>query len=96
MSALFLVVSGVAYWVFQSRPQEKAHAVPVDALYGLALDAGGAVAGDPAALSRFQERQKQLEDAAAQGFRGALHQRCALHAPHEQRHRGAARPQRAQ
>jgi len=65
LSALFLVVSGVAYWVFQNRPQEKAHAVPVDALYGLALDAGGAVAGDPAAQSRFQERQKSLEDAAA-------------------------------
>jgi hypothetical protein len=65
LSALLLVASGVAYWVFQNRPQEKAHSVPVDALYGLALDAGGAVAGDPAAQSRFQERQKALEDAAA-------------------------------
>ena len=30
----------------EPRPRSKAHAVPVDALYGLALDAGGAVAGD--------------------------------------------------
>ena len=39
--------------------------MPVEALYALALDADGAVAGDAGALTRFQERQKQLEEAAA-------------------------------
>ncbi len=65
LSALLSVASGVAYWFAQSRPVEKSHSVPVEALYGLALDAPGAVAGDAAALARFQERQKALEDAAA-------------------------------
>ena len=49
----------------RTAPRRRRTRVPVDALYGLALDAGGAVAGDPAAQSRFQERQKALEDAAA-------------------------------
>jgi twitching motility protein PilJ len=65
LAALLSVASGVAYWFAQSRPVEKAHSVPVEALYGLALDAPGAVSGDAAALTRFQERQKALEDAAA-------------------------------
>jgi twitching motility protein PilJ len=65
LAALLSVASGVAYWFAQGRPVEKTHSVPVEALYGLALDASGAVAGDAAALSRFQERQKALEDAAA-------------------------------
>ena len=45
LSALFLVVSGVAYWVFQNRPQEKAHAVPV-------LDAAAARHGCQAQVGR--------------------------------------------
>jgi len=66
LATLLLVGSGIAYWFALSRPAEKpAHSVPVEALYGLALDADGAVAGDAAALGRFQDRQKQLEDAAA-------------------------------
>ena len=65
-AALLLAGSGVAYWFALSRPApEKVHSVPVEALYALALDADGAVAGDAAALTRFQERQKQLEEAAA-------------------------------
>jgi twitching motility protein PilJ len=65
-AALLLAGSGVAYWFALSRPApEKVHSVPVEALYALALDADGAVAGDAGALTRFQERQKQLEDAAA-------------------------------
>jgi len=66
LAALLLVGSGAAYWyALSSRPVQKAHTVPTEALVGLALDADGAVAGDAAALSRFQDRQKQLEDAAA-------------------------------
>jgi twitching motility protein PilJ len=66
VATLLLLASGAAYWVGLGRQAPPpAHAVPVEALYGLALDADGAVAGDAAALTRFQDRQKQLEDAAA-------------------------------
>jgi twitching motility protein PilJ len=63
VAALLLIGSGVSYTLVQARP--AAHAVPLDALYNLALDASAAVAGDAAALTRFQQRQKALEDAAA-------------------------------
>ena len=67
VATVLLILSGVAFWYAGSRPAAAAaaHAVPVEALYGLALDAAGAVSGDAGALARFQERQKQLEDAAA-------------------------------
>ena len=65
VAALLLIGSGVSYTLLQVRPAASAHALPVDALYNLALDAGAAVAGDTAALTRFQQRQKALEDAAA-------------------------------
>ncbi|HEY0767945.1 MAG TPA: methyl-accepting chemotaxis protein [Steroidobacteraceae bacterium] len=64
-AALLLIGSGVSYTLVQARVPGSAHAVPVDALYNLAIDAGAAVAGDDAALTRFQQREKQLEDAAA-------------------------------
>src|SRR5437762_786019 len=57
--------SGVSYYFLEARPAASAHAVPVDALYNLALDAGSALAGDAAALTGFEQRQKQLEEAAA-------------------------------
>ena len=65
VAALLLIGSGVSYTLVQARPGAGAHAVPVDALYNLALDASAAVAGDAAALTRVQQRQKTLEDAAA-------------------------------
>jgi hypothetical protein len=65
-AALLVAASGVVYYLLQTRPVVAAAALPVDALVGLALDASGAVAGDTAALAGFQQRQKQLEDAAAQ------------------------------
>jgi hypothetical protein len=65
IATLLILASGAAVYFAQARPAERAHGVPLEALYGLALDADGAVAGDAAALGRFQERQKQLEDAAA-------------------------------
>src|SRR5437879_4407160 len=60
-----LVGSGVSYYFLEARPAASAHAVPVDALYNLALDAGSALSGDAAALTGFEQRQKQLEEAAA-------------------------------
>ncbi len=65
VAALLLIGSGVSYTLVQARPGAGAHALPVDALYSLALDAGAAVAGDAAALTRFQQHQKALEEAAA-------------------------------
>ncbi len=54
LAAVLLVASGVTYWLSLSRaPERPVHAVPVEALFGLALDAEGAVAGDAAALGRF-------------------------------------------
>jgi twitching motility protein PilJ len=65
VAALVLLASGVSYYLLQARPAAAAQSVPVDPLYNLALDASGAVAGDAAALTRFEQRQKQLEEAAA-------------------------------
>ena len=68
VAALLLIGSGVSYTLVQARPGASAHAVPVDALYNLALDASAAMAGDAAALTRFQQRQKALEEAKAYGL----------------------------
>jgi twitching motility protein PilJ len=65
LAVLLVGLSGALYYVLQTRTTVAAVALPVDALVGLALDANGAVAGDTAALAGFQQRQKQLEDAAA-------------------------------
>ena len=65
LAALLVAASGVVYSVLQTRTAAAAGGLPADALVGLALDANGAVAGDTAALAGLQQRQKQLEDAAA-------------------------------
>ena len=56
VAAVLLIGSGVSYTLLQARPAAGARALPVDALYSLALDAGAAVAGDAAAFARFQQR----------------------------------------
>ncbi len=65
MAAVLLAGSGAAYYFLQTRSVVSPHAVPVDALYNLALEAAPAVSGDTAALARFEQRQKALEEAAA-------------------------------
>ncbi|HEV8018834.1 MAG TPA: methyl-accepting chemotaxis protein [Steroidobacteraceae bacterium] len=65
LATLLLVGSGAAYYLLQPHVEPAAAAVPAAALYDLALDAGDAVAGDAAALSRFQQSQHALEEAAA-------------------------------
>src|SRR5438552_2490391 len=70
VAAVLLIGSGVSYTLLQARSAAGARVLPVDALYNLALDAGAAVAGDAAALTRFQQRQKALEDAAARDRAG--------------------------
>ena len=64
-AALLVIGSGVASYLFTAHPAASAPPVPVNALYGLAVDAPGAVAGDAAALGRFQQNQKALEEAAS-------------------------------
>ena len=66
VAALLLVSSGVGFVLNQrAHSVTPVHAVPVEALYGLALDADAAVAGETAALSRFQDERRALEEAAA-------------------------------
>lgn len=64
VATLLLLGSGVTSYLATRAPRE-AHAAPVDALYGLALEAQAALGGDAGALPRLQERQKQLQEAAA-------------------------------
>jgi twitching motility protein PilJ len=68
-AALTLLASALSYILIQSRQASDTRLVPVSPLYSLALDAGGAVAGDGGALARFQQSQKVLEDAAARDAR---------------------------
>ncbi len=65
VAAVLLIGSGVSFYLVQARFAPGARALPVEALYNLALDAGAAVAGDAAALTRFQQHQKALEEVAA-------------------------------
>jgi hypothetical protein len=65
LAALLLIGSGAVYYAMRSKAQPGAPAMPVEALYEAALDAGAAAAGEPQALARFQQSQKTLEDAAA-------------------------------
>jgi twitching motility protein PilJ len=65
LAALLLIASGAAYFLVQPRAEPATEPVPASALYELALDAGDAAAGDATALSRFQQSQAALEEAAA-------------------------------
>ena len=66
LAGLLLAGSGVSYYLLQVTAAAPAgRAVPVEALYETALDANAAATGEPQALTRFQQSQKALEDAAA-------------------------------
>ena len=66
LAGLLLVGSGVSYYMLQvTAAPPGGGAVPVEALYETALDANAAATGEPQALTRFQQSQKALEDAAA-------------------------------
>ena len=66
LAGLLLVGSGVSYYLLQvTAAPPGGGAVPVEALYETALDANEAATGEPQALTRFQQSQKALEDAAA-------------------------------
>jgi twitching motility protein PilJ len=64
--AVLVLGSAVAFFVLEARPSAAATAsVPADALYGIAVDAESAVAGDEAALNNFQNQLRQLKEDAA-------------------------------
>jgi twitching motility protein PilJ len=65
LAAVLLIGSGISYYLLQTRLALPAHALPSDALYRLALDVGPALNGDAAALVRFEQSQKMLEESAA-------------------------------
>jgi len=66
--ATVLLALGVALFFMQggaSSPSAGGSSAPIDALYGIAVDAEGAVAGNEGALASFQAQLQQLKDAAA-------------------------------
>ncbi len=64
--ALLVVASGIAFYSLQDRSgSTSAATVPTDALYGIAIDAENAVAGDEAALGSFQNQLRRLKENAA-------------------------------
>jgi twitching motility protein PilJ len=66
--AAALVLASALSFFFATRHKaatETAHRVPTEALYGIAIDAQNAVAGDDTALKDLQERLGQLKDSAA-------------------------------
>jgi twitching motility protein PilJ len=66
IATLLLAGAAVLYFT-QEGPASapSAQAAPVDALYGIAVDAEGAVAGNEAAVASFQSQLQQLKDVAA-------------------------------
>src|SRR5262249_36214200 len=66
LGATVLLAAATATYFMQERPAGSAGAsAPFDALYGVAVDAEGAVAGNEGALASFQSQLQQLKDAAA-------------------------------
>ena len=63
--AILVLASAVAYFVAGRPKQASQTSTPTDALYAIALDAEGAVAGDPTALANFQNQLGQLKADAA-------------------------------
>jgi twitching motility protein PilJ len=64
LAAVFLV-GGAAAYLLEGRGASAPTAVPVDALYSLALNAEPTLAGEPNALAEFSQNEKALEDAAS-------------------------------
>ena len=66
IATLLLAAAAVLYFTQEGQSaSSSAPAAPVDALYGLAVDAEGAVAGNEAAVASFQGQLQQLKDTAA-------------------------------
>ena len=64
VAAVLLAGGATTYFVMQNHASAAAEPAPVAALYGIAIDAEGAVSGDDAALGNFQKQLQQLKDSA--------------------------------
>jgi hypothetical protein len=64
-ATVLLAAAAVTYFMQGGPSGPAASTAPIDALYGLAVDAEGAVTGNEAALASFQSQLQQLKDAAA-------------------------------
>jgi twitching motility protein PilJ len=64
-ATVLLAAAAMMYLVQGGTSGPGASSAPIDALYGLAVDADGAVVGNEAALGSFQSQLQQLKDAAA-------------------------------
>jgi twitching motility protein PilJ len=64
VAVLLVLAGGAAYFAMEGPAGSAAPAAPVDALYGIAIDAEGTVAGDEASLANFQKQLRELKDAA--------------------------------
>jgi twitching motility protein PilJ len=64
VAVLLLAGGAVTYYLAQSHSGAAVEPAPVAALYGIAVDAEGAVGGDDASLGDFQKQLQQLKDTA--------------------------------
>jgi twitching motility protein PilJ len=64
-ATLLLAAAVFAHFSLGGQSNPASSSAPVDALYGIAVDAEGAVTGNEAALASFQTQFRQLKDAAA-------------------------------
>jgi len=66
LAAALVLASAIAFFSMPGQSSAPpAPTVPVDTLYGLAIDAENAVGGDQAAINAFQNQLKQLKEDAA-------------------------------
>jgi twitching motility protein PilJ len=64
IATLLLAAAAGTYFTQESVSNPASSAAPIDALYGVAVDAEGAVAGNEGSLASFQAQYQQLKDAA--------------------------------
>ena len=64
-ATVLVAVAAVLLFMQEGPAGPSGTSAPLDALYGVAADAEGAVAGSEAALASFQAQVQQLKDAAA-------------------------------
>jgi twitching motility protein PilJ len=65
IATVLLAAAAVLVFTQEGPATTSSVSAPVDALYGVAVDAEGAVGGNEAALASFQAQLQQLKDAAA-------------------------------
>src|SRR3569833_287122 len=64
-AAVLLAAATVMFFMQESPTTSATSRAPIDALFGIAVDAEGVLAGKEPALASFQSQLRQLKDAAA-------------------------------